>query len=93
MAPPDVLDDALVAERECLEQRTGLERELIVPWLAARDMIAWLQAELRLRASQVAGLGRDRSAQGPGRGDRWRRDGCATSADLSTSRLVDNWAG
>ena len=57
----DVPDDGLadlIAEREFLEQCTGLERELIVRWLA-RDMIEWLQAELRLRASQVPGLGRD----------------------------------
>ena len=51
-----------VAERECLEQCSGLERELIARWLAARDMIEWLQAEYQPTA-RVGGLGRD--------GDEW----------------------
>ena len=55
--PDDDLAD-LIAERECLEQCTGLERELLTRWLAARDVVEWLQAEQRLRALQVAGLGR-----------------------------------
>ena len=49
----------LVAERECLEQCSGLERELIVRWLAARDMVEWLVAEQQCAAG-VAGLGRGR---------------------------------
>ena len=92
--PDDDLAD-LIAERECLEQCTGLERELIVRWLAARDMIEWLQAEQQLRASQqVAGLGRDWSAlrSGPRRGDQRQRGGCATNSGHSASGLVDNRA-
>ena len=40
---PDADLAEMVGERECLEQCSGLE--LIARWLAARDVIEWLQAE------------------------------------------------
>ncbi|OIQ81467.1 hypothetical protein GALL_367590 [mine drainage metagenome] len=61
---PDVDLAELVAERECLEQCSGLVRELITRWLAARDVIEWLQAEQQ-RALRVGGLGRDGAKWGP----------------------------
>jgi hypothetical protein len=47
-----------VAEREWLEPCSGLERALIVRWLAARDVIEWLLADPQCAAG-VAGLGGD----------------------------------
>lgn len=44
--PDDDLAE-LLAERESLAQCSGLERELVARWLAARDTIEWLLAEDR----------------------------------------------
>ncbi len=55
---PDANLAELIAEPECLEQCSGLERELIARWLAACDLIEWLQAEQQ-RAARTPGLGRD----------------------------------
>ncbi|OIQ84996.1 hypothetical protein GALL_331890 [mine drainage metagenome] len=69
---PDADLAELVAERQCLDQCAGLERELIVRWLAARDLIEWLQAEQQ-RAARIAGLGRDEMGLMGRRGNRWKR--------------------
>lgn len=42
---PDADLAVLLVEHERLERCSGLERELITRWLAARDTIEWLQAE------------------------------------------------
>ncbi len=42
---PDADLAELVAERDCLDHCNALERELIVRWLAARDVIEWLQEQ------------------------------------------------